>query len=123
MKLRVRHKILKDQYQMLQRKVACLQRIIDKDPELKRIAERVNQPVEMTTTHMNFKRLSTNYHLDRTMIEVYGVDSDVLKELAKRVIEDELGGMVGEFIKYKDVEIIGDKYVYGSLYVGVDDNA
>lgn len=123
MKLRTRHKILKDQYQVLQRKVAHMQRIIDKDSELKWIAERVNQPVEMITTHMAFRKLSTNYHLDRTMIEVYGVDSDVLKELAKRAIEDELGGMVGEFIEYKDVEIIGDKYVYGSLYVGVNDNA
>lgn len=74
-------------------------------------------------THLKFKKLSTNYRIDSTMEEVYGADSETIKTLAKRVIEDEIRGMVGEFITYKDVEIVGTKYVYGSLYVGVSDNA
>ena len=74
-------------------------------------------------SHLKFKKLSTNYRVDSMMEEVYGADSDVIKKLAKGVIEDELSGMIGEFIKYKEVEIVGTKYVYGSLFVGVDDNA
>jgi hypothetical protein len=74
-------------------------------------------------SHLKYKKLSTNYRVDSTMEEVYGADSDVIKKLAEGVIEDELGGMIGEFIKYKTVEIVGTKYVYGSLYVGVGDDA
>ena len=69
---------------------------------------------------ISLKKISTNYRIGNMMEEVYGADSDTIKNIAKRVIEDELGEMIGTFIKYKDVEIMGTKYVYGSLYVGVD---